>query len=256
MASLHNPYFNKSFAGEQGLFNSLKTESIQVLGHMFYYLPRQVVTRDLVLGETDISKFPLAIEIEMYMENVLGFQGEKELYSKFGLEINSSYNLIVSVDRWETEVKSQFDNDQGNGEASFDVLVSGRPQEGDLIYDPLTKMLLEIKFCDHESEFYQVGKNYIYKLSCEAFQYNSEELNTGISDIDSIEDLNSLDMTSYQILLEDGGLLLQENGGGFMQETQEIPEFTSGKISYDNSHEFDVAAEDVSFSASNPFSGM
>ncbi len=251
MASLHNPYFNKSHTGEQGLFNSLKTESIQVLGHMFYYLPRDVVTRDLVLGETDISKFPLAIPIEMYMENVLGFQGEKELYSKFGLEINSSYNLIVSVDRWEAEVKTQVE-----GSSELNVLVTSRPQEGDLIYDPLVKMLFEIKFVDHESEFYQVGKNYIYKLSCEAFQYNSEELNTGIADIDSIEDLNSLDMTSYQILLEDGGLLLQENGSGFMQETQEIPEFTSGKITYDNSHEFDVAAEDVSFSASNPFSGM
>jgi hypothetical protein len=256
MTSLVNPYFKHGTASEQDLFNKLKIESIQVRGRTYYYVPRHVVKRDLILGEDVMSAFPLAIPIEMYMENVMGFDGQKELYSKFGLEINSSYTLVISKDRWETEVKSQFDGDLSNGEASFDVLVNGRPQEGDLVYDPLTKFLMEIKFVDHDAEFYQLGKNYLYKLSCEAFQYSSERLETGIEELDAIETLNTLNMLDFQLLMEDGSKLLLESGGTILLNQETAPEFTSGKVSYDNTHEFEKLNNDLEWSVKNPFGGM
>jgi hypothetical protein len=214
------------------------------------------VSIDPVLGEDIISKFPLAIQLEMYMEDVMGFQGEKELYSKFGLEINSSYTLVVSQSRWEKEVKTQFDGDALNGEADFDVLVNLRPQEGDLIYDPLTKFLMEVKFVDHDQEFYQIGKNYLYKLSCEAFQYSSEEITTGIPELDALADLNTFDLLDNQMMMEDGFFLLQENGKTFLMDNETAPEFTPGKVSYDKSHEFETYNNELDWSSSNPFSGM
>jgi hypothetical protein len=210
MTSLVNPYFNQSKGTEQALLNGLITESIQVLGHTFYYLPRNVQVEDLVMGEDVLSKFTLAIPLEMYMQDVQGFEGDKEIFSKFGLEIRNSFKLVVSVDRWEREVKSQFDGEANNGEANFTLVNNIRPQEGDLIYDPLTTHLFEIKFVDHDYTFFQLGKNYMYHFSCEMFQYNHEEINTGIADIDAFHINNTLDDLSFQILTETGDALVQE----------------------------------------------
>lgn len=247
MTSLVNKYFNKSVTTEQTLFEQLKTESIQVMGRTYYYIPRNVLKIDQILGEDTTSKFENAIPIEMYMEEVQGFSGEKELYGKFGLEISSGYTLVVSRSRWETEVVKP--------ENAF-MLVKGRPQEGDLIYDPMTKFLMEITFTDHDAEFYQLSKNYVYKLSCQAFQYASEELNTGIADIDIIEDLNTNDTLNDQIKLESGFMMLQENGGTILLDTTPVPDFTSGKDGYDKTSDFEEEAVKIEWSVTNPFSGM
>ena len=247
MPSLVNPYFHKSQTNEQTLFEKIKTEAIKVMGKTYWYIPRQVQRLNLVLGEDVLSKFDDAIPIEMFMEDVNDFSGEKELYSKFGLEISSSYTLIVSQSRWETEVKN-------NPTYSY-MLVQGRPQEGDLIYDPLTKFLMTIKFVQHDSEMYQVGKNYLYKLSCEAFQYSSEEFSTGISELDTFAAKNSLDILDEQILKEDGGRLLQENGGTLILDTSLNSIFDSGFVSYDRSEDFEEASVKVNAVTNNPFSG-
>jgi hypothetical protein len=246
MASLVNSYFPKDTATEQSLFNGLKTEAIQVLGRTYYYLPRDLQKIDLVLGEDVISKFTLAIPIEMYMADTQGFQGDKEMFSKFGLSIQNSYTLIVSNDRWEAEVKTQFDNNALNGEATFDVLNNKRPQEGDLIYDPLTKFLMEIKFVDHDTEFYQVGKNYLYHLSCEAYQYDSQGIATGIAEIDAFE-TESFDLLQNQLLLETGDVLVQEFRGSILLEQDVTPPTIQYKT------EFEGHATDIGFNVTNPF---
>lgn len=246
MAAIINKYFNKSASIEQTLFQNIKTESIQIMGRMYYYIPRQVANINKILGEDNSSKFEDAIPIEMYMEEVNGFSGDNELYGKFGLEISSSYTLVVSRDRWESEViKPEFNY----------MLVKNRPQEGDLIYDGLTKFLMVIKFVDHDSEFYQIGKNYVYKLSCEAFQYSSEELNTGISEIDGLEDLLSNDILSDQLKDETGVNILQENGSTIIQDVPDTPDFTSGKDSYDRTKDFEDFGSKLKFSVKNPFAG-
>lgn len=246
MTSLVNPFFPKNTFTEQELFNNIKKESIQVLGRTYYYLPRDLQKIDLVLGEDVISKFTLAIQIEMYMADTQGFQGDKEMFSKFGLSIQNSYTLVISKDRWEIEVKSKFDNSEANGEATFQVLNNLRPQEGDLIYDPLTKFLMEIKFVDHDADFFQVGKNYLYHLSCEAYQYDSSDISTGVQEIDMFEN-ESFDILKNQIMTESGLILVQEFRGSILTEQ----DFTQPTIQYKT--EFDDFASGVGFSVTNPF---
>jgi hypothetical protein len=60
-----------------------------------------------------------------------------------------------------------------------------RPKEGDLVWFPLGDRLFEIKFVEHEIPFYQLGKNYVYTLTCELYRYSSEEVGT---DLDFIDD--------------------------------------------------------------------
>lgn len=210
MPAIINPYFHKSQINEQTLVSSLIKESIQIQGRKYFYLPRNVQIMDLVLGEDIVSRFSLAIPIEAYLVEAQGFQGDKEMFSKFGLQINNSYRLVVHKDRWEREVKPLFDGDIGNGEADFTIENYLRPHEGDLIFDPLTNFLMEIKFVDHDTEFYQLGKNYMYHMSCEAFNYQNESIGTGIEAIDMFEN-NNRDALVFQILLEDGKAMLCED---------------------------------------------
>ena len=73
--------------------------------------------------------------------------------------------------------------DDGTGEG--EIILSTRPREGDLIYFPLGQRLFEVKFVEHEDPFYQLGKNYVYQLKCELFEYEDEVIDTSIEMIDS-----------------------------------------------------------------------
>lgn len=240
MTSLVNNFFNQSKVGEQGLMNGFIQECIQIKGHEYVYLPRTVQIENLVLGEDIVSKFNLAIPIEMYLADATGFTGDKEMFSKFGFEIRSGFKLVVHKDRWEQEIA-----------ANSVYLPPGttyiRPREGDLVYDPLTKYLMEIKFVDHDVEFYSFGKNYQYYLSCEAFQYQNEEIKTGHADIDLFNN-NSKDLLNNEVLAEDlldkvvleqGGSLLEEEGNAALpvreyKSTDYKPEATEIKLNIEN----------------------
>ena len=78
-----------------------------------------------------------------------------------------------------------------------DLIVDGRPNEGDLIWAPWASNLFEITFVEHEKPFYQLGKGYVWEMKCELFQYSHEDLNTGIDAVDDVEDEDSysLDLT-------------------------------------------------------------
>lgn len=176
-----NPYFNNyTYKPQQDLMEDLVEESIKINGISVYYIPRRFANLDQLFGEDSTSYFKDAIEIEMFMDNYSGFSGEREIISKFGLEIRDTLSLVVSKRRFQKEA------------AKFE-LMSDRPvqitnpMEGDLIYHPFSKSLFEIKFVDNKEVFYQFGKLYTYKLECELFKYSYENLNTGISDIDSIQ---------------------------------------------------------------------
>lgn len=165
-----NQYFNTiSFAPEQSLTENLVAESIQIHGQDMYYLKRTDVNEDTVFNESTITEFNDAFSIEMYIEDADGFQGEGDFLSKFGLEIRDQLNLIVSIKRWEEESTMQY------------------PQEGDLVYWPLQDKVYEIKFVEDEVAFWQLGKRYVYRLSTESFEFSSEKFNTGIDEIDDIQ---------------------------------------------------------------------
>jgi hypothetical protein len=243
MTSIINKYFKRDTKSEQELFNRIKMEAIQVQGRSYYYIPRKIEVIDLILGEDVLSKFDQAFELEMYMEDVNGFSGEKEIFSKFGLEIHNNYKLVVSQDRWISEV----------GKKALGTIITNRPQEGDLIYDPMTKFLMEIKFVDHDAEFYQLGKNYLWHLSCESFQYSSEDFSTGISDIDSIDNGNSFDRLEKQILSEDGIPLEFDNCENLISDNADKNQTT---LDYDKAPNFNDSAKKIEFDINNPFAGI
>ena len=91
--------------------------------------------------------------------------------------------------------------------------------------------MFQINFVDHDEPFYQLDNNPVYKMRCRLYDYSSEIIDTGISDIDAIETEQSQSALIYQFTLEqssavnedirletgtddlDTGLLLEETDG-------------------------------------------
>ena len=184
--------FFKHTSNEQQVVEDLTIESIQIHGQDMIYLPRTLVNKDELFGEDSISKFTSGTLIEMYIESVDGFEGDGDFISKFGLEIKDSMSLVVSKKRFEAELEMT------------------RPLEGDLVYFPLTNGLFEIKFVEHENPFYQIGKLYTYKLSCELFQYSQEDFDTGFTVIDTVESANQATTINLTLTANTGTFLVGE----------------------------------------------
>ena len=171
-----NVYFSQNVKSEQNLYEDLIVESLKIYGQDCYYLPRNMLSRDMILNEAIESKFDDAYMVEMYLENVDGFEGDGALMTKFGLEIRDQATFVVAKRTWDKLVGVW-----NNG------IISSRPAEGDLIYLPMSKSFMEIKFVDHQSPFYQLSKFPVYKLRCELFEYSNEAVKTGIDEIDQLE---------------------------------------------------------------------
>ena len=239
---------------EKKLFEDLILEGLKIYGHDVYYLPRTLVNQDLILGEDVASKFNAAYLCEMYMDTTEGFGGEQELISKFGLEIREDSTFTVSKRRW---------NDLVEDPAT--LIKADRPNEGDLIYFPLMNSFFEIQFVEDQQPFFQLGNLPVYKLRVTRFEYSSERLDTGVSDIDAAEDKYSLDMLNHQMTLEaeEGSLLLENDSASgesnyFLLESYEIQTQSpyADNIDLDNEAGFDTASvsDDIlDFTERNPF---
>jgi len=214
-----NPYFQNGTRQEQDLYESLVIEAIQIYGQDCYYIPRRIVKKDLIINEDLISSFEKAYKIEMYVESVDGFEGDGQLLSKFGLEIRDSVNLVVANLRW-----NQLIGQHGYSENS------ARPLEGDLIYFPLTSGLFEIKFVEDKKPFHQLKDIPIFRLSCELFEYESQEIDTGVDEIDRIQgisgDVQIIEYTSNDS--PDQGFALEE----FETLTFTLPSGVTGSVEF------------------------
>jgi len=241
-----NVYFDTGTRPEQALYEDLIIEQLRIYGQDVYYIPRKLAGTDEIFGEDIGSSFEDAYLIEMYMETIDGYEGEKELMSKFGLDIQDDATFVVARRRWEQFVS--IDNN---------IIESSRPNEGDLIYFPKASKLFEITFVDHDDPFYQVQNLPTYKLKCKTFEYASEALDTGIAEIDVIEDDNSLDMLSHQMSLEDGtGSLVLENAVEGASASYIILETYNVATIDENSQndDFELADDNIlDFTESNPF---
>ena len=162
------------------LKEDLIIEAIRIWGQEFRYIPRKLVSKDNILGEDRLSKFEGSFPIEMYLETVDGFEGQGAFIQKFGLAMEQSATLTVAKRRWDQLVGRY-------GQTT----VPSRPNEGDLIYFPLTGGLFELKFVKHQDPFYQLGQLDVYRLEVELFQYSSELIDTGDKDVDAFETLKT-----------------------------------------------------------------
>ena len=190
-----NVYFNHAVQSEQNLHEDLVVESLRFYGHECYYLPRTIVDEDEIFGEDTSSKFGDAYQVEMYIENTEGFDGEGDLLSKFGVEVRDQATFVLSRRTWDRFVS-----------LDSNLAVTTRPNEGDLIYFPLGNQVFEIRFVEHENPFYQLGKLNVFKLQCETFEYSHEEIDVGIAELDNIED-----QFSYQV-----SMILGAGSGDFV----------------------------------------
>ena len=112
-----------------------------------------------------------------------GYSGQGDIMTKFGVSLRDEVTLTISRERFEDFISPFLEADE-------DYELASRPREGDIIFFPLGERLFEVKFVEHEEPFYQLGKNYVYQLKCELFEYEDEVIDTGIDAIDSqLEDL-------------------------------------------------------------------
>jgi len=163
-------------AQEQTFIENLIVESIEIYGQEIYYIPRTRVKTDDILNEIQASSFNSAYSCRAYVNNVEGWEGQGELLSKFGVRIEDKTTFVISRKKFTQKV----DNNVA-------LAVEGRPNEGDLIWFPVAKHLFEIKFVEAERPFYQLGKGYVWEMQCELFEYSDEKIDTGVTEIDSIE---------------------------------------------------------------------
>lgn len=203
---MKNVYFTYGTKSEQRLYEDLIIESLKIYGMDVYYLPREIVKKDNLFGEDILSKFDENYMIEMYMSNFDGFDGDRDLFTKFGVRISDEVTFIVSKRRWEDLISS-----------SNNLVSSHRPNEGDLIYFPLTKGLFQIKFVKHDIPFWQLANITTYQLRAELFEYSQERFETGIDEIDLIPQDKTISLK-----------LILNSGSGDYKELENVIGQTSG----------------------------
>ena len=213
-----NPFFLQGSQSEQRLIQELINEQLTIYGVEVIYLPRKIVNKDSVLNEIQSSKFDDNYAIEAYVNTYEGYGGAGDIMTKFGMSLKDDLTVTISKERFEDFIAPFL------GEMSDDeIIVDGRPREGDLIYFPLGERLFEVKFVEHEQPFYQLGKNYVYQLKCELFEYSDElggwdQLSTTTEEIDSV-----LEDQGYitSILMIGAGTTAQavaHNGTGYIRK--------------------------------------
>lgn len=170
-----NPYFKQGVRSEQTLYEDIIIEALKMYGQDVYYLPREIVNKDSIFLDDVPSRFGSAYKIEMYIENTEAFDGEGDLFTKFGIELRDQANFIVSRKRWKQLIGSRLDA------ANF------RPREGDLIYLSLSESIFEIRKVETETPFYQLSNLPTFRMQCELFEYNDEDFDTNIAGIDAVE---------------------------------------------------------------------
>ena len=224
--------YNK-YGNEANLLDDLVIESIRMYGVDLVYFTRSLQAVDGIMNEDDLPIFNAAYNMEMYVKNVDGFEGEGDFLSKFGLTIRDQVTFTVAFrtfERYATRVDP----------------TKIRPNEGDLIYFPLSSEFFEIMHVEHESVFYQMGSLNVYDLKCEMFEYSNERFETGREEFDtyfdrektegtpSLDELNATDPIAKNIFFA-------EEADAFI-DFSEIDPFTETIQSPTN---YGVTADDV-----------
>jgi len=171
---MRNRYFNIGLKSEQNLYEDIALESIKIFGYDMIYMPREILNQDNVTGEDIMSRFEESYPIEMYIENIDGFDGEGDLFTRFGVEIRDAATFVVARRRFHQSVSTY---------EEFD-----RPREGDLIYMAMSDTIFEIMHVDDETSFYQLENLPLFKMRVELFEHAGEDFDTGIESIDIADD--------------------------------------------------------------------
>ncbi len=176
-----NPFFLQGSVSEQNLVQSLINEQLKIYGVEVTYIPRKIVNKSTVIEEIQTSKFDDNYLLEAYVDTFDGYGGQGDVMTKFGISLRDELTITISRERFEDFIAPFLE-----GEIDSEIALATRPREGDLVFFPLGQRLFEVKFVEHEDPFYQLGKNYVYKLQCELFEYEGEVIDTSIEVIDTV----------------------------------------------------------------------
>ncbi len=228
---------NYQYTQEQELLNSLIIESIRIHGIDCWYVPRKLNNYDSIYGADDQSSYETAILMEMYIESYDGFKGDGNFMSKFGIEIRDQVTFAFAMRVFEDEVGV--------------ITAQPRPNEGDLIYYPLNGKCFQIKYVDKFEMHYPLGKLYLWKVTCELFEYSNERISTGIPEIDALQSTFDLNAIDWVIRDELGNILLNEDSDYIVLENSTTSDLIIGDDSDEIQQESDLF---VDFTVSDPFS--
>ena len=206
-----NPFFLQGSPSEQRLVQDLINEQLGIYGVEVTYIPRKFVNRQTIIEEVQQAKFDDNFSIEAYVNTYEGYGGQGDIMTKFGMSLRDELTLTISRERFEDFIGAFL-----TALPDEEIIVDTRPREGDLVYFPLGQRLFEIKFVEHEEPFYQLGKNYVYQLKCELFEYEGEVIDTSIDAIDTqVQDegfITTLNMVSAGTTAAATAVLSQPTG--------------------------------------------
>ena len=220
-----NPFFLQGSPNEQNLIQDLVNEHLKIYGVEVTYIPRKFVRKQTIIKEVQSSTFDDNFLLEAYVNTFDGYGGQGDIMTKFGVSLRDELTITISKERFEDFISPFL-------EADDDYELSSRPREGDVVFFPLGSRLFEVKFVEHEQPFYQLGKNYVYQLKCELFEFEDEVFDTDIEEIDSqLEDIGYISTlqligvgqtatASAQINLANRGyvreIVLNDDGSGYI----------------------------------------
>lgn len=234
-----NFFFNNFQASqEQLLLENLIIEAIKIYGEDVLYIPRNINNLDRLYTADDQSSYTQAIPIEMYIKSVDGFRGDGNFMSKFGLEIRDQVIFSVAQRIFYDEIGASF--------------AFSRPREGDLIWFPLNQKCFQIKYVNKFEMFYQLGALQTWEMTCELFEYSGEDIDTGIPEIDILQNKFSTNILDYNITDQNGLYLTDEDGNYLVSENYNLD--TSTNYAAENDVIQQSSDTFVDFSVKDPFS--
>jgi hypothetical protein len=168
-----NTYFNfhGNNTNEQTLYKNIQDEICEMYGFNGYYLPRKFSTaKDLVFGEDPLSYFNQYFTLTLYLENVTQFDGQNDLFSKFGLKVDDHISLLIAQTRFKT------------------ITSLANPFANDLIFFPFNNALFEIYNVEMEkASFFWTGTTGLYRLQARHYEWSGEKFTTGQVDLDKFD---------------------------------------------------------------------
>lgn len=180
-----NRYVNfNNHENTQSLHDMLVSESIQMRGVECYYIRRELVSPDFIFGEDPQSRFEKAYKTAMYIQSFDGYEGQRDFFSKFGMQVNDEMSLQINPGLFKHQTDGEL------------------PKEGDLIYFAMGNALFEVVWVEPFTPFYQAGRNPVMTLTASKFIYSGEHLDPKVK--------NRPDPTESLPCMDEFGLDLNE----------------------------------------------
>ena len=140
-------------------FENILIEAVYLNGQDIYYIQRKLLNEVSGFEEFKTKISEKAQALRVYVEEVEGFAGPGNMFTKFGLQLNDEMTVYAP--------KKLFQH--------FNII----PKEQDLIYHVVSDRLFEITYVTDYNipgVNFPLGKNYAYKLECKLFIFDYDDI--------------------------------------------------------------------------------